>query len=175
MTAGAWQPPLSNPKALEKGEKVAAQQVLLTLVAPGKLRAAMAVPEAKLAGVKTGQKATITPKMLPQNPYAGTVSRIAKTPAPLAGTTGYEVEIDLAGGADPKLAPGMTAAVKIDVEKVEGVLLVPASAVEGGKVKVLPPGEGKSEEEREVVTGRTDGKMIEIVKGLSEGERVVVK
>jgi hypothetical protein len=32
---------------------------------------------------------------------------------------------------------------------------------------------GGQESEREVVTGRSDGKMIEVVKGLSDGEEVL--
>jgi multidrug efflux pump subunit AcrA (membrane-fusion protein) len=170
MQNGAWQNP--NPRALEKGEKVTPQQVVAVIAAPGKLRGSVAVAENKLAAIQPGQKATVTPKLLPQTKYDGTVSRIAKTTSTIAGASGFEVEIDL-DAVDARLAPGMSAAIKIEAGKAENVLLVPTSAVEGGKVKVAA--EGKAEEEREVVTGRTDGKMVEVVKGLAEGEKVVVK
>jgi multidrug efflux pump subunit AcrA (membrane-fusion protein) len=170
MQNGAWQNP--NPRALEKGEKVPPQQVVAILASPGKLRGSIAVPENKLAAVKVGQKVNVTPKLVAQTTYDGKVSRIAPTTSTIAGTTGFEVEIDLAE-LDPRLAPAMTATIKIEAGKADGLLLVPTSAVENGKAKVLAG--DKTEQEREVTTGRTDGKMIEIVKGLSEGEKVVVK
>ena len=47
---------------------------------------------------------------------------------------------------------------------------MPTSAVANGKAWVRKDGQ---ETEREVTTGRTDGKMIEIVKGLKEGDEVL--
>jgi len=64
----------------------------------------------------------------------------------------------------------MKASVRIPAADVENVLLVPTSAVAGGKAWVRKDGQ---ETEREVTTGRTDGKMIEIVKGLKEGDEVL--
>jgi multidrug efflux pump subunit AcrA (membrane-fusion protein) len=170
MQNGAWQNP--NPRALLAGEKAAAQQILLTLAYPGKLRAVLNVPENKLAFVVAGQAADVAPKLLPERRYEGKVSSIARTATARGGVTGFEVEID-AGDLDGRLSPGMTAVVKVETAKIEDVVVVPVGAVEGNKVKVMV--EGKGEVEREVVTGRSDGKMVEIVKGLGVGEKVTVK
>jgi hypothetical protein len=50
---------------------------------------------------------------------------------------------------------------------------LPAGAIADGKVTVR--GNDGKDQVRDVVTGRTDGKMTEIVTGLAEGERVVIK
>jgi len=60
----------------------------------------------------------------------------------------------------------------LDVPAVENLLLVPSSAVVSGNVWVREKG---SVRKKAVVTGRSDGKSIEIVRGLSEGEEVLTQ
>ncbi len=75
------------------------------------------------------------------------------------------------------LKPGMTADVKIIVAHKSNTLFVPAEAVfrikEKGSVTVIKP-DGKTEE-RKVKIGLSNSSHIEIVEGLREGEKVVVK
>jgi multidrug efflux pump subunit AcrA (membrane-fusion protein) len=168
--AGAWQN--NNPRALRAGERVAPQQVLITLIEPGKVRAVVAAPENKLSAVRVGAKASVVPKALPGLKYEGRVTGVARLPGQRAGVAGYDVQIEL-GEVDRRVLPAMTAAVKVEPERVEGVVLVPAGAVAGGKVTVR--GADGKDAEREVTAGRTDGKFVEIVGGLNEGERVVTK
>ena len=168
--AGAWQN--NNPKALRVGEKVAPQLVLLTLIEPGKVRAVLGVPENKLSAVRVGAKATVVPKAMPELKYEGRVTSVARLPGQRANVPGYDVQVELTD-VDQRVFPSMTAAVKVEPEKVEGVLLVPSGTVASSKVTVR--GTDGKDAEREVIIGRSDGKMVEIVNGLSEGEKVVVK
>ena len=160
-----------DPRALRPGEKVPPGGTLMVLVTPGALRLAFDLPESKLAWVKPGIKATVTPVAWPELTYSGTVG----APPILGKSAGPEqtfpVSIELSG-LDPRIAPGMKAAVKIDAGEGDEVVLVPSNAVAGGKVRVRTK-EGK-EEEREVVTGRTDGTSIEIRKGLEAGEEILL-
>jgi multidrug efflux pump subunit AcrA (membrane-fusion protein) len=66
----------------------------------------------------------------------------------------------------------MKASVTIDAGKVEGAVLVPNAAVTAGKVSVR--GKDGQVTERSVVVGRSDGTSVEIRKGLSEGEEVII-
>jgi hypothetical protein len=75
--------------------------------------------------------------------------------------------------ADRRLLPGMKATARVEVAPAQRLLLLPVSAVASGKVWVV--GKDGAESERSVVTGRTDGKMIEIVKGLRKGDRVLTQ
>lgn len=169
LVGGQWQN--VNPKALRAGEKLAAQQVLMTLITPGKLAAVMVVPENKVSMVQVGAKAQVTPKLLPTLNTKGTVTWIARVAAARGGASGFEVQMDLSG-ADPRLCPGMTAVTKLAPQKIEGVLVVPANCVKEGKSLVH---RGGKDEEREVMVGRSDGKNLEIVDGLAEGEEVLAR
>ncbi|MBI4295347.1 MAG: HlyD family efflux transporter periplasmic adaptor subunit [Chloroflexi bacterium] len=74
-----------------------------------------------------------------------------------------------------QLREGMTALATIVVEQRSNVLLLPARAVRssGGKrvVQVVTP---SGTVEREVTTGLSDGRNIEVVSGLDEGDKVMV-
>ncbi len=77
--------------------------------------------------------------------------------------------------------PGMSAEVTIFSDKqLDDVLAIPVQAVIGTpdmgpkrKVYVLPPG-GVEPEEREVVLGMSNDKMVEVQQGLQDGDVVVV-
>lgn len=77
--------------------------------------------------------------------------------------------------ADGKLRIGMTTQNVIYVESAEDVLTVPAMALKGdvdGKYVEVRPAEGV--ERRPVITGVSDDLNVEIKKGVSEGEEVVI-
>lgn len=161
----------TDPRALRTGEKLAPGGTVMVLYTPGALRVGFDLPESKLGWVKAGLKARVSPVAFPELSYEGATA----APPVLGKSAGPEqvfpVGIDLAG-VDPKIAPGMKATVKIDAGEGEEVILVPAPGVSGGKVRVRK--KDGMEESRDVVTGRTDGESIEILKGLEVGEEVLV-
>jgi membrane fusion protein (multidrug efflux system) len=71
--------------------------------------------------------------------------------------------------------PGMGATVRIEAGVASDVLVVPVTAVQGsvqqGNVWVL--GADGAQEERAVTLGLTDGEMVEVREGLTEGEQVL--
>ena len=165
-SSGSWTG--GDPKSMRVGERLTSGQTVLTLFTPGDLKVEMTVPESQSAWVRPGAKARVTPVAFPELSYEGTCT----APTAKAGSSGLTfVETINLRDPDPRIMPGMKANVRIDGGEVEGVLLVPVAAVSGGKVWVRDK-DGK-EEAREVVTGRSDGKMIEIKKGVGEGELVL--
>jgi multidrug efflux pump subunit AcrA (membrane-fusion protein) len=77
---------------------------------------------------------------------------------------------------EPSLRPGMTANVRIETGSSTATLVVPASALSfsatGTTARVAV---GKEAQTRVVITGmRSQSGMVEILSGLSEGERVVL-
>lgn len=164
-SSGSWVG--ADPKTLRVGEKLTANQTVLTLFAPGDLKVELTVPEAQSAWVKSGAKAEVKPVAFPELNYTGRCAEPAVKP----GATGLGFYTTIAiDDVDPRVVPGMKASVRIAGGDVDKVLLVPTSAVANGKVWVRKDGQ---ETEREVVTGRSEGKMIEVIKGLSEGEEVL--
>lgn len=166
LVGGQWQN--ANPRALRAGEKVAAQQVLMTIVPPGKMSAVLVVPENKMPLVVPGDRARIVLRALP-SAREGVVSAISPVAVTRGSATGYEVRVEIAG-PDEMMMAGMTAHVTLPAGRVEGVKLVPANCVKEGKVMVRA---GGKDEERAVTVGRSDGKKVEVVAGVEEGEEVV--
>jgi membrane fusion protein, multidrug efflux system len=72
------------------------------------------------------------------------------------------------------LRPGMSASVKVEVEQVEGALLIPLEALirRGTRRLVYVVKDGVTEP-RTVRTGDVDSRYVEIVEGLSPGEKVI--
>jgi hypothetical protein len=160
-----------DPRALRPGEKLTPGGTVMVLYTPGALRVGFDLPESKLGWVKAGMKAKVSPVAFPELTYEGTT-----VAPPLLGKASgpeqaFPVNIELPG-VDPKLVPGLKAVVKIDAGEGEEVVLVPAAAVSGGKVRVRK--KDGMEESREVVTGRGDGQSVEVLKGLEVGEEILL-
>jgi hypothetical protein len=138
----------------------------MTLYRPGRLRVALDLPEQKFFIISPGQKASIHPVAFPELKYEGMTD--ISPHAPVAGGN-YALLIST-GEVDTRLIPGMKADVSMDVPLVDNALLVPTSAVKEGVVSVKTACGLQS---RHVITGRTDGKSIELLSGVHEGEHVL--
>ncbi|HZN62635.1 MAG TPA: hypothetical protein VFC90_09545 [Planctomycetota bacterium] len=167
---GSWQGVEEAMKNLKVGEKVQANQTLMTLV-PSDLCVKSAVAEDRLADLPPGTEAKVTPVAFPDLALAG------KSMAPvLVGARkgdAFDARFDISAG-DPRLVPGLKAKIVVRVAELKDVVTVPSGAVseEDGKkvVKVLDGGKPVA---REVSVGRTSGDRTEIKSGLKEGEEVV--
>jgi len=165
-SGGSWQG--IDPKTMKPGERLTAGQTVMTLFSPGSLEVELSVPESQVAWVKSGTKATVTPVAFPEMTYTGTAAE--PTVKPGASGLSFYTTVKVSQ-LDGRILPGMKATVKIDGGELDNVLLVPVASVSGGKVWVKDK-DGK-EAQRDVVTGRTDGKMMEVREGLSEGDIVL--
>jgi multidrug efflux pump subunit AcrA (membrane-fusion protein) len=169
LAEGALNP--VDPKTLRPKEKLAPGTPVMVLFTPGALKLGFDLPEAKLGWVKTGMRAKVSPVAWPELSYEGGVATLP----PLGKASGtdqtFNVSVDMSN-VDARIIPGMKATVKIDAGQGDEYPLVPVAAVSGGKVRVKTK-DGK-EQERDVVTGRTDGTNVEVRQGLSEGEEVFV-
>lgn len=169
---GSWQN--NNPRALRTGERIALQPpqappaVQMTGFVPGKLKLVADIPESKALQVEPGLKVKVIPTAQSYTLLEGTTG--PRSPVPTPGGSSYSVPIDLPS-IPAKLEPGMKASITIEAPKAANVLIVPASAVKDQKVWKRD-GEG-TDKSIEVITGRTDGEMVEIVSGLSEGDEIL--
>ncbi|MEK7766229.1 MAG: hypothetical protein AAB368_08325, partial [bacterium] len=92
---------------------------------------------------------------------------------------------------DDRIRPGMSAAASIVTDLRTDTLLIPRAAVRaaggGSVVEVLPGATGAEAlaaigvtspmppEQRNITTGLDNGQMVEVLDGLAEGERIVVR
>ena len=136
-----------------------------------------------VAQVQKGQTAEITLDALPGKKFTGTVTRVAAAAASVNGRDAFPIEAALAAAQDlSAIKPGMTADVRVLIEKRPKVLLLPIEAVisEGGKnhVVVMDPQAGSkvaTPRDSEVEVGARNDREVEIKSGLDEGTEVLIK
>jgi Cu(I)/Ag(I) efflux system membrane fusion protein len=129
------------------------------------------VYESELRHVKVGLPATLSLKAYPNRPFKGKVVFIDPLLDPKTRTAKVRIEFANPGG---ELKPEMFGEVLLHGAPSEG-LLIPADAViDSGTQKVVfvAAGEGRFQP-REVRLGDGDGRHVEVVEGLHEGEQVV--
>jgi len=162
------------------GSTIAANTPIVTVANLRALRVVASVDETTIRQVKAGQRAQIGFDALPGQTFRGEVLEV-----PLQGTLQgnvmvYEVPVSLTGAEGVPLLVGMTANVQIQVGRVENALLVPAMALQrvSGKYQVLVPNTLDPTGEPEAVpveVGLSNGTYTQIVKGLNEGDQVIVQ
>ncbi|HSC71853.1 MAG TPA: efflux RND transporter periplasmic adaptor subunit [Candidatus Methylomirabilis sp.] len=151
----------------KKGDK------LVTLVRVDPLRVELAVPEAAVASIQKGQKVSFTVQTHPDRPFAGTIAYVG--PALRTDSRALVVEA-LVPNASGHLQPGLFATARIELPATRPSVLVPAGAVqtEAGVARVFVT-KGDRAELRFVQVGREAGGLVEILRGVTVGERVVVQ
>jgi RND family efflux transporter MFP subunit len=84
----------------------------------------------------------------------------------------YQVE-----NPESRLKIGMTLSVQLETKRVEDAIAVPASAVvdEDGKPIAFVQLSGETFAKRELKLGLRDGSWVQVIDGLSDGDRVVTK
>jgi macrolide-specific efflux system membrane fusion protein len=134
-----------------------------------------------VARAKKGQTAEITLDALPGKKFTATVTRVAPAATTVNGRDAFPIEASLTASQDlSEIKPGMTADVRVLIEKRPKVLLLPIEAVitDKGKsiVHVRETAAGKPRtREVEVKVGARNDREIEIKEGLSEGAEVTIK
>lgn len=135
-----------------------------------------------VAKVKLGQKVAVTLDALPGKTYEAEITKIAP-----ASITPKDKQVDVfpveatLTRADTAIKPGMTADVRIHIEKKANVISLPIEAVvkENGKQfvsKVIPLDKGKQKTDKvEVAVGARNDREIEIQSGIKEGDKVLIK
>ncbi len=161
-------------RSMEPGQTATASDTVLVM--SDKLIIEAQVDETDLAQIHLGQEADVSLDAYAKERFPARVSHIAFEAETVDNVTIYKVQV-LPDRMPEFVRSGMTANVTFTATSAEGKLIVPAEAVrdEGGKQMVsLPSRDAGKPIAREVKTGLTDGKNIEILEGLAEGDRVRV-
>jgi len=135
------------------------------------------VDESDIGKVELGQKVIITADAFPGKRFFGKIDRIATKGINVSNVVTFEVKIEVRERNRSLLKPEMTANVEIIVAEKEEVLMVPSEVVlykKGGHFVRVKKDDG-SIEERPVQTGISNGVVIEIIKGLSQGDTITYR
>lgn len=119
-------------RAIEPGQTVAASlqaPVLFTLAESlSQMELRVAVDEADIGQVHTGQKATFTVDAYGERTFPAAITQVRLAPQSAAGVVSYETILAL-DNKDLMLRPGMTATARIVVEEIHDGLLLPNAAL----------------------------------------------
>jgi len=157
---------------IELGGQVTINQKVFTVADYDTLFARIYVPEKEIKKVSIGQKARITVEAFPDQSFWGRVKMISPVVDPASGTVKVTIEIPK---RQTELLPGMFASVYIITETHPQALVIPKRALllesETDRVFVCQEGVAR---QREVKLGFSDQDRVEVLKGLEEGEQVVI-
>ncbi len=161
------------------GDKIAATTRILTLANLNELQVVAAIDETTIKRVAAGQTASVTFDALPGTTLNGGVGEIPLQGTLSGGVMTYDVPIRIQGAEDLPLLVGMTANVVIQTGAVQNALLIPTMALtkSGGMYTVQVPNTldpAGTPESVPVEVGLSDGSYTQIVRGLVEGDQVLV-
>jgi len=176
---GKWSGMEPLADSLRRGGSVPKNAVVMTVVQPRPLGIRSSVTEADLEKVRPGMKATVRPAAFPDMRLAATVARVDAVPA---GADSFEARLELK--LDEKaaaLVAGMTCTVKLVPYLDKAALVAPAKAVfpdeldEEKSYVFLTTDGGKTSQKRYVTVGKRSDERVEIVRGLAEGEAILLE
>jgi membrane fusion protein (multidrug efflux system) len=159
---------------VSRGEYVEVGAKLFDLVSLDPIEVAFRVAERDSGRVALGQRVEVRVAPFPEEVFHAEVSIVSPTIDPMTRTLRVKAKLD---NSDGRLRPGLFAKVDLGVATRENVLIVPEEAVllrVGGPV-VFRLNDESRVERRAVEVGINRDGFVELVAGLSPGDRIVLR
>ena len=145
------------------------------------LRVDVRVSEVDISQIQVGQEAILVFDAIQEKEYQGEVVEVSPVGIQQQGLVTFQVSIQVTD-ADEQVKPGLTAAVQIIVQKIEGALLIPNRAVRWVKgqqvVYVSTVGENPTTEDLEIIPvtiGASSDEFTELIEGdIEEGDFIIL-
>jgi HlyD family secretion protein len=161
----------------EAKEQVAPASPMIVLIDPSGFHVEVSVDEIDVGQVELGQEAKITLDAYPDDELQGHVEYISPVATEDLGAVSYRVRVCF----DPTEVPlrsGMTANITIVTDRREGVLLMPSRAIsvdrDAGVFYVERLVDDGEIERVEIEIGIQDATYTEVLRGLEEGDQLVI-
>ena len=157
---------------VDPGSTVAPSVPIALIVNMDQLEVTVNVIESEISSVHKGLHADIVVPAYPERKFSGSVSNILPIVDPMSHTAKTEIRIPNPGHV---LKPGMSATVRLTLGKHENVMIVPRDAIieKMGERYVYLFSDGAAKRAN-VLTGFDDGKMVEVLSGANEGDKLVI-
>jgi len=154
-------------------DRVSTTQPLFKIVDLQTLEAEVHIPEQDYAKVRAGQEAILKIDAFPDKSFPGKVERKSPVIDSRSGTAEATISVENPEGV---LRPGMFVRVQIVTAVHNDALILPREAIlmEGDRKTVYKVQEGIAREVT-VETGFQEGDRVEILNGLAQEDRVVVR
>jgi len=163
--------------ALRPDGQVQLNQVVMTVVQTQGMTIRASVPEDQLHRLRPGLSGTATPHAFPNSRLPAVLSQWRDVPiAPGSFDATLKVNV---GKGQPPLVPGMACKVKLTAYAKKNVLVVPPGVVQTDEFDdlryVYLVGKDGKAAKRNVTLGEKTDKLLEIVAGLVEGDKVLLE
>ncbi len=137
------------------------------------------VDETDVGKVYLGETARITVESYKDQKFWGKVTKISPLGTEKDNVTTFEVRVSISNESG-KLRALMTANAEIILEEHRGVLTIPEGAIlyakdKSTQVEIPDPAAEKGRKKISVATGISNGSRTEILKGLQDGQQVILQ
>jgi len=178
---GKWSGLETAAESLRRGGSISKNAVVMTVVALRPMTIRAAVGESDLEKIQPGLKGTARPTAYPDLRLDARLAHVDAVPS-ASESFDARIEVGLDGGdkRTASLVPGMACTVKFVPYLDRQALVVPAKAVfredldEDQRYVFLARKEGKPEK-RPVKAGKQSDDKIEIIRGLAEGDEILLE
>ena len=159
-------------RAADPGAFASQNAPVVDVVDIRRVRLVVNVVEKDLKQIQAGDQTVVEVDAYPGETFTGRIARVSPVLDPATRTAAIEIEIP---NADFRLKPGMYARVGITTEERPNALIVPANAVVdvGSDRGVYMAGSDNTAAFRKIEIGIEDDTRIEILAGLTDGDRIV--
>lgn len=169
----------SNAPQIEEGATVRERQKIFSLPDISQMRVNTKVHESMVDRIRPGLRGRIRVDAFASDELVGRVQTVAPLPDPNSFFSSdikvYTTQVVIENGP-PGLRPGMSAQVEILIEELPDVLALPVQAILAfkGKEFVYVQNATNGFDRREVTTGMSNDKLVEIKKGINKGEFIAL-
>jgi HlyD family secretion protein len=167
----------SERRKPQVGDQVWANQPLVILPDISRMEVETRVRETDIHKVERNQKVEVRVEAYPELRLTGSVTLVgtlAQEEQDRRGSKFFSVRVGIRQ-SEPRLRPGMTARVEIEVEERADALFVPLEAVFEKDGRSLVYLAGRRPRAREVVLGPSNADFVVVEKGLERGESVLLR
>ena len=155
----------------DKGAKNDPKKPFCSIIKTGKLKANIFIEEEKIAAYSKGQKVRLKWDGIKDKEFVGTINKISMSSNPKM--RGFSIEI-LVSNKSEELMPGIFVYIYTPHFTKKNIIVIPRETVfqENGKDYVYVAN-STTAKKKEITLGKNIGNTIEIVKGLSVGDRLI--
>lgn len=157
---------------------IRAYATILTMTDISGVYVPITISEEDILSVAIGQQATVTMTAFPERTFDAQVDTITvESSRSGAATVSYSVSVKFSEENTLDMYEGMSAEVTLVQRTATDVVYINNQAItfSGGVSTVLVKNSDGSMEQKQVTTGFTDGRYVEILSGLSSGDTVLVE
>ena len=165
-------------KELRIGGRVTTHKILMTVAKMDQLSIKMSVSENDIQHLKKDLRITVFPDAFPAGKFAGKLTKVDQVGTKNRFTSSAQSRFNVMGKCTdiaPQLRSGMNCRVCIHFEPEEETVLIPVSSVFSNEDKfVCYVKNGSDVQEREVEIGFSSPTQVAVLKGLNDGEEILL-